>query len=192
MVVLGADLFNCTPSGLGGFKQTTGATYPLLLNSATATGGDIRLLYGERDHYVVIDKFGVVRYSASDRWPGGIGYHLDEIRGCVDTLVGTPVAVGDEGSKAAAALRVGPSPSRAGVAVQLVNPAGSALRATVAVHDLAGRRVATLLEGAAAPGPTTLRWNGRDLEDRAAASGIYLVRAEIAGIVLTRRIVLVR
>jgi flagellar hook assembly protein FlgD len=91
-----------------------------------------------------------------------------------------------------AALRVGPGPSRTGVDIELVNPAGPALRASVTVSDLAGRKMATLLDGATAPGPTTLRWDGRDLAGRPVAAGIYHVRAEIAGVRLTRRIALVR
>ena len=94
VAVVGVDLFNCTPSGLGGFRQSTGASYPLLLNAAVAAGGDMRVLYGERDHYVVISKRGIVRYQGNDRWPYGNGYHLSELRGCVDTLVSTGVVSG--------------------------------------------------------------------------------------------------
>ena len=85
--MLGMDLFNCSPSSLGTFKQSTGASYPLLLDAALATGGNIQTLYGERDHYVVVDRQGIVRYQANDRWPYGNGYHPDEIRACVDTLL---------------------------------------------------------------------------------------------------------
>jgi len=52
--------------------------------------------------------------------------------------------------------------------------------------------VATLLDGSAAPGLTTLTWDGRDSAGRAAASGVYHVRAEIAGTMLSRRIALIR
>ena len=186
VVVVGADLFNCTPSGLGNFAQSTGATFPLLLNAATTTGGNIQTLYGERDHYVVISKQDIVRYQANDRWPYGNGYHLDEIRGCVDTLVTSVVGAGEE------ALPAGPSPFRSTVAVTLSNPTGRSLEARVTVHDLAGRILATLHDGQAAPGLTTLRWGGRDLEGHAVASGIYQLRAELAGIRITRRIALVR
>ena len=191
-MVLGADLFNCAPSGLGSFKQSTGATYTMLLNAATATGGDIHTLYGERDHYVVINQHGIVRYQANDRWPYGDGYHPDEIRACIDSLLNPVVGVEGALLPPGFALRAGPSPFRSTVAVTLANPSGRALDARVTVHDLAGRRVATLLEGPAAPGLTTLRWPGRDLAGRAAASGIYEVRAEIAGIRLLRRVALVR
>jgi FlgD Ig-like domain len=216
VVVIGADLFNCTPSGLGSFRQNTGATFPLLLLSSVNTGGNIQTLYGERDHYVVISKQGIVRYQANDRWPYGDGYYLDEIRGCVDSLLSPGIVArrpplvreparrerpgrssaptsepGDE-LLPQVALRAGPSPSGSAVTIVLANPAGRAVAARVTVCDLAGRRVAMLLDGPAAPGPTTLVWDGRDLEGRAAASGVYQVRAEVAGRPLVRRIALVR
>ena len=103
--MLGVDLFNCFPSGAGGFKQSTGATYPILLDAALNTGGNMRTLYGERDHYVVINREGIVRYQANDRWPYGDGYQLDEIRGCVDSLV-TAVAGPDR------RRLLGPEPAR--------------------------------------------------------------------------------
>ena len=191
VVVVGADLFNCTPSGLGTFKANTGATYPLLLLASVSTGGNIQTLYGERDHYVVINKQGIVRYQANDRWPYGDGYHLDEIRGCVDSLVTATVGVGEAPAREFA-LRVGPNPSGAEVEIVLVNPAGRAVAARVTVHDLLGRRVADLLDGPASPGLTTLKWNGRELDGSPAASGVYQVRAELPGIRLSRRIALVR
>jgi flagellar hook capping protein FlgD len=192
VVVLGADVFNCTPTGLGTFKQNTGGTYTLLLLASVNTGGNIQTLYGERDHYVVINKQGIVRYQANDRWPYGNGYHLDEIRACVDSLV-TPVNVRVGGAPGLEfVLRAGPSPAGSTVAIVLSNPTGRAVAARVTVHDLAGRRVATLLDGTAAPGATTLKWNGRDRDGRAAASGVYQVRAEIEGRTLARRIALVR
>ena len=85
--MLGMDLFNCTPSSLGSFRSSTGASYPLLLDAALATGGNIQALYGERDHYVVINRQGIVRYQGNDRWPYGDGYHLDEIRAFVDVAL---------------------------------------------------------------------------------------------------------
>lgn len=217
VVVLGADLFNCTPNSLGNFRQSTGATYPLLLISSVNTGGNIQTLYGERDHYVVINKQGIVRYQANDRWPYSNGYHLDEIRGCVDSLVTSaagarpgrlfvrepaqrqrqeppspPKSELEDAFSAGASLRVGQEPTRSTLVVVLANPFGRTVRARVTVHDLAGRRVATLLDGPVAPGRNTLTWDGCGPEGRVAASGIYHVLAELAGLHLSRRVALVR
>jgi len=87
VTVVGADLFNCTPSSLGSFKQSTGASYPLLLLSSVNTGGNIQTLYGERDHVVVINKQGIVRYQANDHWSYGGTWLMNDVRGCVDSLL---------------------------------------------------------------------------------------------------------
>jgi hypothetical protein len=216
VVVLGADLFNGAPSGAGSFKQGTGATYPMLLDAALNTGGNIQTLYGGRDHLVVISRQGIVRYQANDRWNYGDPYRMDEVRACVDSLVasgavvrpgrllvreparrprleeGSPAKPRAEEAPAGAALRVGQNPARSPVEIVLANPLGRSVEARVTVHDIAGRRVATLLDGPVAPGSTTLRWNGRDPEGRTVPSGIYLAEALIDGTRLSRRIALVR
>src|SRR5678816_632360 len=84
---IGADVLNGTTAQLSSFRDIIGATFPLLLNAATASGGNIQNLYGGRDDYVVISKQGLVRYHASLNWPFGGRYRRDEIRGAVDTLV---------------------------------------------------------------------------------------------------------
>jgi hypothetical protein len=60
------------------------------------------------------------------------------------------------------------------------------------VHDLAGRRVAQLLEGVREPGSYALNWDGRDTAGRPVGSGIYFVRLESAGVALTRKILRVK
>ncbi len=192
VVVLGADLFNCTPSSLGTFAQSTGATFPLLLNAAIATGGNIQTLYGERDHYVVISKQGIVRYQANDRWPYGNGYHLDEIRGCVDSLVTAVVGVEPGARPRGFALSAAPNPYRAGGAIELSNPAGRDLPARVRVMDLAGHELAALWDAPLPPGVTRVRWDGLGRAGARLAPGLYLVRAEIGAVRLARRVVVLR
>lgn len=48
---------------------------------------------------------------------------------------------------------------------------------TVTVHDLAGRRVRTLVDATRTAGPHRVVWDGRDGAGRAVASGVYYVRA---------------
>jgi hypothetical protein len=63
--------------------------------------------------------------------------------------------------------------------------------ARVTVHDVAGRRVRTLLDRFV-DGPTTLRWDGRDESDREVAPGVYFVRWETDDRVAVTRVVRVR
>ena len=85
--MLGAELFNGAPSGAGNFKQSTGATYPIVLDASLSGGGNIQTLYGGRDHLVVISPQGIVRYQANDRWQYGEPWLMDDVRACIDSLV---------------------------------------------------------------------------------------------------------
>ena len=206
-------MFNGAPSGTGSFKQSTGATYPILLDAALNSGGNFVTLYGNRDHLVVINRQGIVRYQANDRWQYGDPWLLNDVRACVDSLVlavagahpgrlqarrpaQTPrseplSSAGMKGtSDRGATLHV--APDRSTVGVTLDSPFGHAVAARVTVHDLAGRHVATLLDGSVAPGPTRLTWDGRGPGGRAVASGIYHVLADLGGTRLSRRVALVR
>ncbi len=62
----------------------------------------------------------------------------------------------------------------------------------VDVYDVAGRRIATLLDDARPAGPGEVRWTGRDGAGHAVAAGVYFVRVEAAGEALSRRVVRVR
>ncbi len=66
-------------------------------------------------------------------------------------------------------------------------------RASLAVYDAAGRRVAVLLDGVRDPGLHRVVWDGRDAGGKAAASGVYLYRLDVPGAPpLARRLVLLR
>ena len=53
---------------------------------------------------------------------------------------------------------------------------------TLAVYDVRGRRVRTLVDAPQTPGPKTLVWNGRDDAGRPVTSGVYFsVLRTVAG-----------
>jgi flagellar hook assembly protein FlgD len=62
----------------------------------------------------------------------------------------------------------------------------------VGVYDVTGRNVRVLQDGALTPGVHHCTWDGRDSEGRAVSAGVYLYRYQIAGEVLTRKMVLMR
>ena len=190
--VIGADVWNGTPSGLNTFRASTGATYPLLLLAAATDGGNMSTLYGPFDNFVVVNKKGIVRYHAANTYPHGDRYHPGEILGCVDSLV---TNVADTGGGAPSASRVrlaaAPSPFRASLGVWLEMPA-SAGPARVAVHDLSGRRVRVLADAALPPGSHRFTWDGRDEAGSQAAAGVYVLRAQAGGVVVQRRVVKIK
>jgi hypothetical protein len=65
-------------------------------------------------------------------------------------------------------------------------------RAVVRVYDVSGRLVRTLDDSLREPGPHEVRWNGRNGDGDAVASGVYFVRLEAAGHSKTRKVVLLR
>ncbi|HYW68830.1 MAG TPA: FlgD immunoglobulin-like domain containing protein, partial [bacterium] len=64
--------------------------------------------------------------------------------------------------------------------------------AEIAVFDLAGRRVRTLVKGSVPAGEHEAVWDGLDDHGRPAASGVYFCRLRAGDALETRRMVLVR
>jgi flagellar hook assembly protein FlgD len=65
-------------------------------------------------------------------------------------------------------------------------------RATLDVVDVAGQHVVTLWSGETAPGPHSVRWDGRDARGAARPVGVYFVRLEVEDRVLVQKLVRVR
>lgn len=81
-----------------------------------------------------------------------------------------------------------PNPARADVALRFTLPARDAAR--VSVHDAQGRLVRTLVDGEQSLGEHTVSWDRADAHARRASAGLYFVRLETRGRVLTQRLVL--
>ena len=62
----------------------------------------------------------------------------------------------------------------------------------LALFDLAGRRVRTLVSAQLAAGPQSITWDGRDDSGRAQASGVYFARLEAGPRRETAKLILVR
>ncbi len=69
---------------------------------------------------------------------------------------------------------------------------GAAGHVRLAVYDLHGRRVASLIDGPVAAGAHLAVWRGQDEHGSVVASGVYLYRLEAAGHVETRAMVLLK
>ncbi len=65
-------------------------------------------------------------------------------------------------------------------------------RITLAVYDLNGNIVRTLVEAKEAPGYKLVSWNGTDNKGKPVANGIYFVRLKAKDYVATRKLVLIR
>ena len=123
--------------------------------------------------------------------PGGTTYWLG-VRGCSGPeallgplVVGPPIAAAGAGP---VAFTSGPNPAATSVTLAFTLPAAG--RARVDVYDVAGRRVATPFDGAAAAGPQAVRWDLAGATGRVPA-GVYFARLVTGGRTwMTRLVVL--
>jgi flagellar hook assembly protein FlgD len=84
-----------------------------------------------------------------------------------------------------AAVVPNPVRDRATFAIDVPAAAG---RVELALYDLAGRRVRTLVSGALPAGRHTVSWDGRGDAGARLAPGLYLAHLEGAGRSLSRRV----
>jgi hypothetical protein len=89
-----------------------------------------------------------------------------------------------------AALTVAPNPFNPRTTVRFAVPRPGPVRLTV--HDVRGRRLATLVQGRRAAGEHAVRWDGRDERRRPVASGTYLIRLQAPGAEAASALTLVR
>jgi hypothetical protein len=84
-----------------------------------------------------------------------------------------------------------PNPTRGHVrfGLDVLEPA----RVRLAVYDVSGRLVATILDERVGPGPLNVVWDGRDASGRKCSSGVYFARLTNGrGVCGTRRLALLR
>jgi hypothetical protein len=89
-------------------------------------------------------------------------------RPCVQTL-----GVGDRIVSSAPAILMAPRPNPSPGPTELEFVLAQPGSATLAIHDLTGRRIAVLAEGAQEAGVHRLRWDGRASDGARAPSGVY-------------------
>jgi hypothetical protein len=101
-------------------------------------------------------------------------------------------SVGDDDVWASFSIRhVSPNPFGASAEIAFSVPAGREL-VSLAVYNVAGRRVRTLMSGSLDAGPHSAVWNGRDSRGHRVAPGVYFCRLEAAGESVARKMVLLK
>jgi len=83
-----------------------------------------------------------------------------------------------------------PNPFRSTTKIRFALPERGPV--TLAVYDVMGRRVATIIESEMAAGVHDIAWNGRAESGQPLASGVYLYRLEAGTNVATQRLTLIR
>jgi hypothetical protein len=128
----------------------------------------------------------------SDSFGGGWKNHIDYDPWLTGAPPGVPPApVGGPAVAGAVALTcIRPNPAVGTVEFSYELP--SAGNVEVAVWDLRGHRIRTLLQGKAPAGASTVAWDGADDLGNPAAQGAYVCRLSSSAGGATRRFVLVR
>jgi photosystem II stability/assembly factor-like uncharacterized protein len=87
-------------------------------------------------------------------------------------------------------LAASPNPFLGETAISFVLSSRASVR--VSIHDVLGRRVATLVNGERDRGGHSVMWNGRDASGREVAAGVYFARLRAGSFSATRKMVLRR
>ena len=87
-------------------------------------------------------------------------------------------------------LEVGPNPFNPTTKITFAVPA--ARHVHIAIYDVRGHRVATLVDAQYAPGTHHVAWHGRDDRGDRVASGTYFVTLDIGATHLRRSLVLLK
>ncbi len=83
-----------------------------------------------------------------------------------------------------------PNPFNPSTSIKYELPADSHVR--LSVYDLSGRLVRVLTDAQMSAGPHSVRWDGRNAQGQASASGMYFVRMNAGGTTGLRKITLVQ
>jgi hypothetical protein len=152
-------------------------TAPERLGAVTAAE-DARCVTAGEDLIVI----GSATYPVADN--GWI-----EIYPALCTVTAAPES-GDDTPIRSLTLSASPNPFNPRVSFTFSVPVTG--RVELTVFDLRGRRIVTLLDGILDAGPQRFVWNGLDATGRAAASGGYVARLQMAGTAASRLVTLVR
>jgi hypothetical protein len=117
------------------------------------------------------------------------GFYVDDFKVRVTTEdSGTTAA--DDLPQLAVDVRAFPNPFNPATTLAFTSPRDG--RVTVAVYDLQGRLVRTLVSGAFAAGEHQVRWDGLTDGGRRAGSGVYMARIDAAGDRAAAKLMLVK
>jgi glucose/arabinose dehydrogenase len=110
--------------------------------------------------------------------------------GTIYRLFATPTTVPTPAA-APGTLAASPNPFASSTRIDFTAPASS--RVSLEVFDVAGHRVAVLMDRASSPGSGNLDWDGRDATGQSLRSGVYFLRLSVDGrAVDTRRVTFIK
>jgi hypothetical protein len=139
--------------------------------------------------YVGTSQFKVRFILDSDSWVTRDGWYVDDVQ--VSRDVPTTGVHDTDVLPARIALSNHPNPFSLETGIRYQLPASGSVR--LAIYDLSGRLVRTLLDGETRPaGAHQVAWNGCDDRGLPVAAGVYFAKIAAAGGESTRKLALIR
>ena len=153
------------PAALGAIH--TGGTTQFRLAFASAGAGT------GTDQVVFVDGDATTPIAAT---LPTLSHQIGKAAPLLDVAYAVPVAVTDpaDGIEGPSLLRSGPNPFAQSTTLHFALP--HAGEAVLSIHDVTGRRVATLVDAMLPAGSHAIVWNGRSGSGRSAPAGVYWVR----------------
>jgi hypothetical protein len=155
----------------------------VILNERTANGGRALLTAFDAGALLSLDARACLLGSVLDTF----GLTIPNPAACTNNGVGVPPRGPQPGFWLSASE---PNPFRHHTSVHFAVP--RSLPVTLAVYDVLGRRIRTIVNEPLPAGPHVRAWNGRSESGQKAASGIYFVRMEAGEFRESRKTVLLR
>lgn len=121
-------------------------------------------------------KIATVDFSGNEGLPGS----ADVVTDAPASLAGSVFAL----------QPAAPNPFHAATTIAYALPASGPV--DLAIYDVAGRKILSLVDDVRPAGRHAVRWNGRNAEGRAVAAGVYLYRLRVGSQVKQERMVLLR
>jgi hypothetical protein len=182
---------------------------PTLISAFDASASSFEATLSWRVHDVVdLDHFDIARstrdggfmrtsVSSSQRSFKDTGvtpgeryeYTLIAVERSGDEIFSAPVMVTIPAARAELLPNV-PNPFNPSTTLRYVVPARS--HVTLAIYDVAGRLVTTLVDTERTPGVSEIEWNGTDANGNPVASGVYVSRLTVGKAQVSRTLVLLK
>ena len=124
--------------------------------------------------------------------PNGISNLCGQLIGAFGEGCGVVTGIDDSKAPQPAAVRLNSYPNPFNPVTTIAYSLPRTGVAQVRIYNVNGRLVKTLVDGSKAMGEHTVTWDGREATGLTAASGIYFVRLEHDGDVITRKILLLK
>jgi hypothetical protein len=163
----------------------------VLLEHTQASAASWQQYSFELSEYVTLTDQVQLRFVASDEGSGSlVEAAIDDF--LLDPFFGDTTPVGDRPELPDALALTGnhPNPFNPATAIRFAVPRTAEVE--LAIYDVAGRRVATLVDGVLAADHHEVTWQGRDDRGQSVASGVYFCRLADGEALLTRKMLLVK